>query len=266
MRSGTGRSPARALPNHRQIDRLLEASHQQRLPAMFALYNFSTPDDICSGHCPLTLQGSSAEGVTILDANVASQLLLAASFELPERKSQASPQPLPGRSVGPRSCLVMSRDLREQGLLRLAGDRRGHLAPVGLPLRAVSRRPRLPGGVHEPPRRSFAVTPTVPARHARRPDRLHRMRSSTGSPGVDLRAGPPERDGLDVVQRSAGVAWRRREGHRGGVGRSRGCGILSPVLLMGLAAQPQSEDRHGLHLATVLPDRAYPIRGTGGAY
>ncbi len=132
---------------------------------MFALYNFSTPDDIRSGHCPFRLQRSSPEGVTILDANVASQLLSAASL-LKGSPRQARNLYLDAVSDHARawSCLATCASKGCSGW----PDPRGHPAPVGLALRAVSRRPRLPGRVHESPRRSFAVRPTVPDRHARR--------------------------------------------------------------------------------------------------
>jgi hypothetical protein len=59
----------------RQVDRLLLAGERARLPTMYALYNCSIPNERRSGHCPYGLQGTSAEGVTTLDARVARLLL-----------------------------------------------------------------------------------------------------------------------------------------------------------------------------------------------
>lgn len=65
----------RGVQQPRQIDRLRGASDRLRVPAMYALYNPSTPGHQRATACPLGLHGSSAEGVTVLDAKVAASLL-----------------------------------------------------------------------------------------------------------------------------------------------------------------------------------------------
>ena len=57
-----------------QIETLLAASRRHRMPAVFALYNPSVTEPR-AGYCPLHQSGAAEEGITMLSADVAGQLL-----------------------------------------------------------------------------------------------------------------------------------------------------------------------------------------------
>jgi hypothetical protein len=91
----------------RQVDVLLSASARLQVPATYALYNHKTVTTR-SGACPYNLHGTSAEGITALDANVADQLINSSRYFNGQRHVTPALVPLTdvAAHARPWSCLA----------------------------------------------------------------------------------------------------------------------------------------------------------------